>query len=343
MPQGKDSDKMIALEFRGPGDLVAVERFVPPSPGPGEVTLRTTLAGVCGTDRAIYLGHYHCVAPRVLGHEAVGVVEAVGQGVIRLKTGDRVVLDPTQSCGHCDRCLRAESSHCENKAALEIGVGRDGAFTQLLTVEEKALYPLPADVSDRRGILIEPLACVLTGLSAAWVGAADRVVVLGGGPMGVLCAMIAQRWAADVRLIEPDPFRRGLVEKVTVLTPRPSLDESLSPRPTVVVDTTGVLLDQGLRTVQDGGRVLLMGCNTAATATVRPFDLTGRCTSLIGSCDYHSQMFPAAIELIRTLPCDELVTDIFPLTESAAAFGLLAVGEGTGYTAGKLAFAPASD
>jgi threonine dehydrogenase-like Zn-dependent dehydrogenase len=331
---------MIALQFRGPGDLALVERSTPPSPGPGEVRFRVTLAGICGTDRAIYLGRYDCDAPRVLGHEAVGVVDAVGEGVALLAVGDRVVLDPTQSCGRCDRCLRAESSHCENKAALEIGVGRDGAFAQSLTVEEKALYPLPADVPDRRGILIEPLACVLTGLGAASVGAADRVVVLGGGPIGVLCAMIVQRWAADVRLVEPDPYRRRLVEAVTGLTALALLEESASRRPTVVVDTTGVLLEQGARTVQDGGRVLLMGCNTDATATIRPFDLTGRCVSVIGSCDYHSQMFPAAIDLIRVLPCDELVTDVFPLTESAEAFGLLALGGGTGYGAGKAAFAP---
>ncbi len=331
---------MIALQFRGPCDLALVQRPAPPPPGPGEVTLRVTLAGICGTDRAIYLGRYNCAPPRVLGHEAVGVVDSVGEGVIRFKPGDRVVLDPTQSCGRCDRCLRAESSHCENKAALEIGIGRDGAFAELLTVEEKALYPLPADVPDRRGILIEPLACVLTGLSAASVGAADRVVVLGGGPIGMLCAMIAQRWAADVRLVEPDPYRRGLVEALTGLTPHALLDESTPQRPTVVVDTAGVLLKQGVRTVQDGGRVLLMGCNTAATATIRPFDLTGRCVSVIGSCDYHSQMFPTAIDLTRTLPCGELVTDIFPLTESAAAFSLLALSKGTGYGAGKLAFAP---
>ncbi|WHT20557.1 alcohol dehydrogenase catalytic domain-containing protein [Crossiella sp. CA-258035] len=331
---------MHVLQFRGPGELTLEQRAAPPAPGPGQVTFRPTLAGVCGTDRAIYLGRYHCEPPRVLGHEAVGVVTEVGEGVTRLRPGDRVVLDPTQSCGRCDRCLRAESSHCANKSALEIGVGRDGAFAQLLTVEEQALYPLPADVPDRRGVLIEPLACVLTGLRAAAVGPDDRVVVLGGGPMGVLSALLAVRWAARVSLVEPDPYRRELAEAVTGLTPLAELDESASPPPTVVVDTTGSLLEPSLRTVQDGGRVLLLGCDTAATATVRPFDLTGRCVSLIGSCDYHAQVFPAAIELIRGLPCEQLVTDVFPLTESSAAFELLALGPGSGYGAGKLAFAP---
>ena len=200
---------MRALEFHGPRDLRLVSRPELTIPVGQQVLFRPTLAGICGTDRAIYLGHYDCTPPRVLGHEAVGVVEAVGDDVEGLRPRDRVILDPTQSCGACRRCVRGETSHCVNKGPLEIGVGRDGAFRQGMLIEARALHRLRDDMSDRHAVLIEPLACVLNALDKSGAAAGDRVTVIGGGPMGVLAAQVAQRRSAMVEVVEIDPYRQG--------------------------------------------------------------------------------------------------------------------------------------
>lgn len=299
---------------------------------------RPTLTGVCGTDRAIYLGHYHCTPPRVLGHESVGYIEAVGENVTRLRPGDRVVMDPTQSCGDCSRCRLSETSHCENKGALEVGVGRDGAFRDAVVMEARAFHVLDDSLPDRLAVLIEPLACVLHALGKSDLRAADRTLVLGAGPIGALSVMVAQRQGSSVVVIEPDLFRRKLVQSVAGVDAVAVADD-LPPRlaPTLVVDTTGTPCGQALTAVQDGGRICLMGCNTEAVVTIKPFDLTRRCVSLIGSCDYHSSMFPVAMQFMASLDCEALVTDVVPLQSYEQALGRLAVERGMPYQAGKVA------
>ena len=331
---------MRALEFHGPRDLRLVSRPELTIPVGQQVLFRPTLAGICGTDRAIYLGHYDCTPPRVLGHEAVGVVEAVGDDVEGLRPRDRVILDPTQSCGACRRCVRGETSHCVNKGPLEIGVGRDGAFRQGMLIEARALHRLRDDMSDRHAVLIEPLACVLNALDKSGAAAGDRVTVIGGGPMGVLAAQVAQRRSAMVEVVEIDPYRRALLERLAGVS---IIDKLVAhdgePSATLVVDTTGTQCVEAIEYVEDGGRVCLIGCNTDAVINIRSFDLTGRCVSLIGSCDYHSSMFPVAMEYMRSLDCERLVTDVVPIESYAEAFDLLAAGSSSSYRAGKVVLA----
>lgn len=329
---------MKALEFHGPSDLRLVDRADLADPGPDDVLFRPTLAGICGTDRAIYLGHYACTPPRVLGHESVGYIEAVGSNVTRFRSGDRVIMDPTQSCGHCRRCLLGETSHCENKGPLEVGVGRDGAFRNAVVMEAAAFHLLDDALPDRRAVLIEPLACVLSALQKSQLGPSDLTVILGAGPMGALSAMVAERLGSAIVAVEPDGYRQLLLKRLAGIETVGSVDAATTIfDATLVVDTTGVLCSDAMRIVRDGGRVCLMGCNTEMTTVIRPFDLTGRCVSLIGSCDYDSSTFPVAMQFMRTLDCDELVTDEIPLAAYKEAFGMLALQSGAGYQAGKVA------
>jgi len=326
----------MALVFHGVGDL-RLEYRPTPDAGPDDVVLRPLLTGICGTDRAIYLGNAPCTAPRVLGHESVGVIRAVGDRVTSVRPGDRVMLNPTMWCGECRPCLAGHGYRCVRKAELEMGVGCDGAAAELVMVPARFVHRLPADLPDRRAVLLEPLACVLAGLAKVRIGPLDQVLVLGGGPIGALTAMVAARLSAGVMLREPDPYRRGFAsDHLACVVPDDGMGHLAAP-PTVVIDTTAALTEFALDTVEDGGRVLQLGVHTGQRMLLRPFVLTARNLTLIGSSDYNQFDLPGIIEFARTLPCEALVTHLVPLTDAVQAFALLAVDPGSGYQAMKVA------
>lgn len=323
---------MRALVYHGAGDVRLEDRPAPVA-GPGEVVVRPLLTGLCGTDRAIVAGRYAARPGTVLGHESVGTVASVGPGVDAVAAGDRVALNPTGFCGRCPPCRAGRTNRCEEKSAREVGISRDGAFSEAVAVPARLVAPLDPGLPDRRAVFVEPLACALNGLRAAGLREDDRVLVLGGGPLGMLLALAAARTARSVRVAERDPYRRALAEEM--LPPARNHEP-----PTLVADTTGRGLPDALAAVAGGGRVLLMGCDAEATATVRPFDLTARGIAIVGACDYDEPTFAEALDAVRDLPCEQLLTHILPLERYREALDLLAVTNGGGYRAMKVALAP---
>ncbi|MEU8983086.1 alcohol dehydrogenase catalytic domain-containing protein [Streptomyces sp. NPDC048309] len=332
---------MRALVFHGPRNIRLEER-PPPTPRQDEVVVRPFLTGLCGTDRGIYLGQVPCRPPRVLGHESWGVVDAVGDQATWLAVGDRVMINPTMWCGHCQACRRGHGYRCRHKTELEMGVSCDGTAVDLVAVPARFVHRLPPELPGQRAVLLEPLACVLAALKKAGTGWQDRVIVLGSGPIGALSAMAAARFTAAVTLVEPDPYRsRFARERLSGVTVRQSLpDDRPDPAPTVVVDTTGVLTERALVMVEDGGHVLLLGLRACPRASLQAFDLVTRNLTLIGSCDYNQFDLPGVIEFSRTLCCEVLVTHVFPLTEYLRALSLLGTEPGKGYQAMKVALGP---
>ncbi|WP_369687711.1 hypothetical protein [Streptomyces somaliensis] len=147
-------------------------------------------------------------------------------------------------------------------------------------------------------------------------------------------------------LIEPDPYRRELCRRVLSHTGDGRVDvhapdgTGLDRRGDVVVDTVGNLLEQSMEYAADRGRVVIMGYNSNASATVRPLYLLQRGLHIIGAGDYNSRLFPTAIELARWLPLEKLITHRFPLEEHGAAFAALAPEPGAPYSALKVVLAP---
>lgn len=325
---------MRALVYRGVGDL-RLETRPEPIAEAGHVVIRPLLTGLCGTDRAIVAGRYAARPGTVLGHESVGVVTDVGSGVAGIATGERVAINPTGFCGTCPACRTGRTGRCAEKAAREIGISRDGALSEAVAVPAALVAPLDPDLPDRRAVFVEPLACALNGLRAAALDASDRMLVLGGGPLGLLLALAAARTARSVRVAERDQYRRAVGERV--LGVASDGDEP----PTLVADTTGNGLESAIAQVADEGRVLLMGCDEQAAATVRPFELTARGITVLGACDYDEAMFATALEELRELPCERLLTHVLPLERYGEALDLLGLATAPGYRAMKVALAPA--
>jgi fructokinase len=334
---------MKAVVFEDVGLAGFHDRAVP-SVEAGEVLVKVAATGICGTDRAILLGEFPARRGVVLGHEAVGAVAAVGGAVDSVAPGDRVVINPTYYCTQCRPCRRGLQAHCGAKAGREVGVDRDGTMADFTVVPERFVHPLPAAVSYRRGALVEPLACVLNNLTAARLRWDDQVLVLGGGPIGALCALVLAWRGTRVTLAERDPARVAIAGQLLPDTVRvlPAPEAADSGAPDVVIDTTGTLPGDVLGTVAPGGTVVVMGEREDALATVPLRALVTRGIRLVGAGPYRPADFELAVDLARELPLERLVTHVLPLDRYAEALTMLAVSSAAasaGYSAMKVLLA----
>lgn len=183
-----------------------------PVPGANEILIRNMACGVCGTDIHIYHGEpgsADVCPPIVLGHEYSGIVEKTGPGVSAFKAGDRVTVDPNIYCGVCRYCRSGKKQMCEHMEA--IGVTRNGGFAQYSIVPAAQAFLLNSDISFEAGAMTEPLACCIHGIDLAGIRAGDRVLVIGGGAIGLLMVQLARlAGASQVILSEPVEMRRDV-------------------------------------------------------------------------------------------------------------------------------------
>ncbi|MGE7436346.1 zinc-dependent alcohol dehydrogenase [Kitasatospora sp. NPDC001175] len=317
---------MKALTFEKAGRVALQDRPVP-VPAADEVLVKVAVTGVCGTDRLIVLGGFPAKPGVILGHEAAGEVAAVGAAVTSLVPGDRVVINPTSYCWQCRTCRRGLPAHCEAKDGREIGVDRDGTMAEYVVLPERFVHRLPASMSYRRAALVEPLACVLNNLAAAGPRPDDRILVIGAGPIGALCALVLARRGARVALTDRDPLRLELAESLLPRQVRVLATEETgpgTPAPDTVIDTTGTLPNGVLSTLAAAGTVVVMGERETAVAEVPLRYLVTRGIRLVGAGPYRPADFELALDLAADLPLDSLVTHVLPLDRYAEALALLA-------------------
>ncbi len=156
-----------------------------PAPEADEVLVQIERVGICGTDIHIFNGHYASdKLPLVPGHEFVGVVADTGRQARRFRLGQRVVVDINVGCGSCYWCRRSEILSCPEMQ--QIGISRDGAFAEFLSVPSRLVIPVPEHMAPEVAALTEPVACVVRAARKAKMGLASSVVILGAGPIGNL-------------------------------------------------------------------------------------------------------------------------------------------------------------
>lgn len=195
-------------------ETVEFRSFPAGSPPPGCVTVEVTLCGICGTDVASYrTGHLH--SPAVCGHEWVGVLGAVGDGVDGLAEGERVVVAVPPACGRCPECRGGLAEHCRTTSMVARGrsplAPPHGAFAPSITVEAGRVLPVHPALSDEVAAQVEPSAVALHGVRRSRITPGDTVLVLGAGPIGLLAAQFARAaGAGEVLVVEPSEGRRRL-------------------------------------------------------------------------------------------------------------------------------------
>ena len=317
---------MRQLVYLGPGRM-ELQEGPEPTPGRGEVVFETEAAAICGSDlHGFREASPRRVPPLVMGHEAVGRVAAVGDGVDATRIGERVVLRPLLACGACEPCREGRPNLCRDGRL----VGRDltGAFAERFVVPERAAVPLPEGVPADGATLIEPLANAVHVTSRS-VRDGDDVLVIGAGPIGVLMARMALERGARRAFVTDPVAPRLVLARAQGATPLPGEDpaaalfEATADRGVdVVVDAAGfeATWALGLRAVRPGGRFEAVGLG-APSGRVDLFAIAGKEVRITGSFAWTEEDFDRAIDLTasRAIDTGGWFTTM-PLAEGQLAF-----------------------
>jgi len=313
---------MQAVQLQSIGRIAIVSRLRP-RPGPGEVLVRIEAAGICGTDRHLFKGEFPCTPPVTLGHEFCGIVESGGEGVT-IPEGTRVTCDPNIACGTCAACLSGKVNLCARLVA--IGIHRDGGFAEYALIPAHRAFALPADLDPLHGALAEPLACCLHGVDRGGPRLGQRVVVLGGGVIGLLTVQLCAQAGAEVMLVTRNAGKRMLAMRMGAAVAAPGVAEAAALWPQgagLVMECAGVAetVQAAPRLAARGGRAVIVGVLPAGkTVAIEPFDLLVREVDLLTAfLNPFTQGRATRLIAEGRLQLDPLISRVIPLTEAPAA------------------------
>lgn len=301
-----------------------------------DVKIKVVFSGICGTDINVVRGLFPAKKGVILGHEAVGYVAAIGKDVKHIKVGQRVIIDPTFHCGYCPFCCSGKFNLCENKMGTEVGIDFNGTHAEYIVIPEKFLYPIPDEIDFEKAIFAEPLACVLNNISAASVNLQDIVVIFGAGPIGTICAMVAEKIAKQAVIVEVNSQRARYVKQhvknvvdASNLTREEIYCEILkiteNKKPSVIIDSVGSTLEVALNLIEKGGRIVLMGFNSEYKGIISTLKVTLNAIKIIGAGDYNMDI-QRAVELLNIFPLEKLITHKVSLSDHDKVFNSLITG-----------------
>jgi 2-desacetyl-2-hydroxyethyl bacteriochlorophyllide A dehydrogenase len=250
--------EMRAVVIEKPGEARVKTVPVPPV-GDFDVRIRVKACGICGTDVHVFRGEYLGGYPIIPGHEYAGVIEEVGKNVTRLKAGDHVAIEPNICCDNCASCLDNRQNFCEHWQG--VGTILNGGFAEYSVLPEKAVFSI-GNIPFLAGSFMEPLSCVLHGVQRAGIRMADRVLVLGSGPIGILLSKAIQlQGASEITQVDRNSARLELAKKYGAAKTFVSLDELEQNAYDVVVDASGskFLMESAINFVRKGGTILFFG------------------------------------------------------------------------------------
>ena len=313
---------MQATRLFGIGDLRRVE-IAPPCPGPGEIVVRVEAAGICGTDRHLYKGEFPGKTPVILGHEFSGIIAAVGAGVA-LPLGALITCDPNIPCGTCEFCRIGRPNLCPNNIA--VGIHIDGGFAEYARLPAHRAHVLPAGLNPEHGAFCEPLACTLHGIDLGNPMPGQRVIVLGGGVIGLLALQLARNAGAEVMLVTRQQVKRDLAMDLGATTTASTAKDALTLWPQgadLVLECAGVVetVETAPYLTRRGGKVVILGVlPQGQKVQIEPLDLLLREITLIHSfINPFTQSRAAAMIASGKIALNPLISRRIPLSDVAGA------------------------
>lgn len=333
---------MKALVCTGPLQLEYTDR-PDPEPGAGDVLVRVKAVAICGSDVHGYTGSTgRRIAPVIMGHEASGVVEAVGPGAEAWATGTRVTFDSIVWCGECRPCRSGHTNLCEVRQTFGVSTPafrRDGAMAEYVVVPQRILHRLPDSVSFDAGAMVEPAAVAMHAARISRIEPGDIVVVVGAGLIGNLAMQAARTLgAALVAIADIQPERLELARRVgadlvidsSAGDPATALERATERRTAdVVLEAVGIqaTIDLATDLARPGGSLTLVGNVQPRIEQNLQGIVSGELT--IRGSSASAGEYPDCIERIADgrLRVAELVGRVEPLADGAAAFETLHWGE----------------
>src|ERR1700750_506788 len=333
---------MKALLLSEDGRLDVVDNPMP-RPAAGEILVRVEACGICGSDVHGYDGTSgRRIPPIVMGHEAAGIVAAVGAEVSGFAVGDRVTFDSTVYCGVCDFCRTGEINLCDNRQVLGVSCGdysRAGAFAEYVTVPARIIYKLPENLSFAEAAMLEAVSVALHAVAVSDVKGGETALVIGAGMIGLLTLQAARAaGCSPVFVTDIDATRlkaaTDLGADETILASGAELTNEIL-RLTggrgvdVVLEAVGrkETIAAAIDCVRKGGTVTLIG-NITPQVNLPLQKVVSRQIRLQGSCASSGE-YPQAMELMAAgkIRVGALISAVAPLGDGPAWFDRLHSGE----------------
>jgi len=324
---------MKSVVIQHPGKLVIEERPLP-QPAAGEVRVKVSYAGICGSDVHIHHGQNPFAKyPRVIGHEFFGHIDGVGDGVEACRIGERVVVDPVVSCGHCYPCSIGRPNVCTELQV--IGVHRDGGFSDYACAPAANAYVVPAAIPDELASMVEPFTIAANITAFLKPQPQDTALVYGAGPMGLTVIQVLKGVYGVAKVIVADRIDERLAmakqsgADQTINNQQQSVADALSSdgiRPTLVIDAAchPAILQEAILLASPAARIGMMGFSGEASSVTQQ-SITSKEISLFSS-RLNSHRFPQVIQWMEEGKIDpqKLVTHLMPAAKIENAMDLFA-------------------
>ena len=334
---------MQAAVYRGVND-VRIETVPVPAIGPGEVLIQVHACGICGTDlKKIHTGSHS--APRIFGHETVGTIAAVGDGVGAFAAGDRVAVFHHIPCGACYYCRKKTFAQCPVYKRVGCSAGFEpsgGGFAGYVRVMDwivkRGLVKIPDGIPFAQAMFVEPLNTCLKGVRSLNLAADETVLVIGQGPIGIMLASLAKRSGAKVFTSDLYPERHAVAARFGLDSPIDASREDAVEvvraasegrgADAVILATAGnALIRTAMDAARPGGRVLLFAQTQRGEATIDPAAVCVDEKTLLGSYSASVDIQDEALRLVfegygQGYDLSRLVSHRFPLAEAVEALAL---------------------
>jgi L-iditol 2-dehydrogenase len=296
-----------------------------PSPALGDVLIRVSSVGVCGSDTHYYrhgrIGSFVVDGPLVLGHEAAGTIVAVGESVDPSRIGQRVSIEPQRPDPDSAETRRGDYNLCPHMRFFGTPPV-DGALCDYVTIGATFAHPVPDTVSDDAAALCEPLSVGIAALRKARIGEGAKVLVTGAGPIGIVMVQLARAYGAlEIAVSDPDESRRDQARTNGATVALDPASDGLGCDFDAFIDASGApaAVTAGIHALRPAGTAVLVG--SGAESMELPTQLIqNRELTLTGVFRY-ADTWPEAIALVQSgrVDLDSMVTGRFPLERAAEA------------------------
>ncbi|MFC0471355.1 zinc-binding alcohol dehydrogenase family protein [Halalkalibacter kiskunsagensis] len=316
---------MKAVQVTRPGEISIIEKEKPIITKENEVLVKVKMVGICGSDMHIYHGtNPLATLPRIIGHEITGEVEKVGKNITHLSIGDKVVIEPIETCGQCYACRNGRRNVCKQ---LEVyGVHRDGGMQEYLVVTGNLVHKVDQNLDWKEAVLVEPFTIGAQANLRGNVKDGDIVLVMGAGPIGLCCLKVAKangatciisdlneerlvfakKWGADFTI---NASNKNVKEEVKRITNNEGAN--------VIIDAVCIpkTFEDAVEVASVAGRVVTLGFDQRAS-NVSQLPITKKELTINGS-RLQTDQFPKVIKLFneQILQTEGMVTQQFSLDE----------------------------
>lgn len=279
---------------------IVVEDTKTPEPGFGEVIIKISLAGICGSDHTLYHGRFGVPLPVIPGHEAIGIIEEIGVGVSGLAVGQRVTIQPNFSCGSCALCLTGHKNICQSKVRL--GVDMNGVFAEFVKAPASYVWPVPDSLEDEVAVFTEPVAVIIHAMKIWAPNNGDRTLIYGAGIMGLLALQLASAKGAEVTACDIVETRLEMAKQLgaTRIIGTKEPVESMYGAFDVIYETSGApeALNQVIQLAAPLGKIVILSL-PGKNHPIQTDLIVRKELQIMGSLIYTNE-FPESMDILKS-------------------------------------------